>query len=261
MNKLLALIVAMFVFAGAQAQYYDNVNKKIGGYSFKSEFDSLKYETAFRVFNPDGKKIYESVFVDFVMDVNEYQFEKNGTKYYFVDLYSGGAHCCSSLLIYEIRNSKFILTDSAHYGNSGYVVEDIDKDGTKEIISGNDMFAYAFTNYAETRFPLRVQELKYGKLNVVTGRYKADLIAEIGYFESDLEAFVKEFPNWECPETEDEDTFNTDAGSVKTLLAAIVADYHSLGEVQRGYDLVDKYYRCPDKDKFVKILKTDFNLK
>ena len=58
-----------------------------------------------------------------------------------------------------------------------------------------------------------------------------------------------------------EDTFNTDAGAVKTMLAAIVADYYLLGEVSKGYELVDSYYKCPDKDKYREILQNDFKLK
>ena len=126
-------------------------------------------------------------------------------------------------------------------------------------MSGYDMFAYAFTNYSETRFPLRVQKFENGKLIEITGNFKDDLIMEIGYFEEDLNEILK--TGFECPETDDEDTFNTDAGSVKTILAAIVADYYSLGQVERGYDLVKKVYKCKDIDKYIKILKEDFKLK
>jgi hypothetical protein len=261
MKKLFLVILVMIVCAPAYGQYRDNINKKLGDYTFKSFFDTTNYETTFTILDIKGKKIYEIVYLDFISDVNEHQFEKNGNKYITIDLYSGGAHCCSALQICEIKNNKFRILDSAFYGNSGYIIEDLDKDGVKEILSGNDMFAYAFTNYAETRFPLRVQEFKNDKLNDITGRFKTDLIAEIGYFEADLEEFLKENPDYMCPDTEGEDTFNTDAGSMKIMLAAIVADYYSLGEVERGYELVDKYYKCNDKDKFIKILKTDFNLK
>lgn len=258
-GKLFFVILVVFVCGPLFGQYRDNIDKKLGDYTFKSFFDTTNFETKFKILDAKGKKIYETVYLDFVSDVNEHQLEKDGKKFIFLDLYSGGAHCCSSLLICEIKNNKFVILDSAFYGNSGYIIEDMDKDGVKEIISGNDMFAYAFTNYAETRFPLRVQEFKNGKLNVITGRFKSELISEAGYFEADLEEFVKQ--GFVCPETDDEDTFNTDAGSMKIILAAIVADYHSLGQTERGYELIDKYYKCIDKEKFVKTLKEDFNLK
>jgi len=121
------------------------------------------------------------------------------------------------------------------------------------------MFAYAFTNYAETRFPLRVQKFENNKLVEITDNFKGDLIYELGFFEEDLNELIKE--GFACPEKDDEDTFNTDAGSVKTILAAIVADYYSMGQVERGYELVEKVYKCVDKDKYIKILKEDFKLK
>ena len=48
---------------------------------------------------------------------------------------------------------------------------------------------------------------------------------------------------------------------MKTILAAIVADYYSMGQIERGYELVEKVYKCVDKDKYIKILKEDFKLK
>ena len=253
------ILIFLLVFsANAFAQFGRDLDTAFGKVEFSVRFDINRYESSLTV-KKDGKKIYGNVFVDNVYEILNEKFEQGGKSYFLIHLYSGGAHCCSSLLIAEILGDKFVVLDTGFYGNSGFTIEDMNKDGIKEIVSGNDMFAYAFTNYAETRFPLKVQKLQNGKLTEITGQFKDDLIAEAGYFEQDLNEFVKE--GFTCPETEDEDTFNTDAGSVKTILAAIVADYYSLGQVERGYELVEKVYKCVDKDKFVKTLKEDFKLK
>lgn len=55
--------------------------------------------------------------------------------------------------------------------------------------------------------------------------------------------------------------FNTDAGAVQAILAAITADYFYIGELEKGYEYIDKIYTCPDKKKFISILKKDFKLK
>lgn len=249
----------MFLFTSSLfAQWGQDLDTTIAGVRFVAKYDTTKFETKLTI-TKDKNKIHESVFLDNIFDISLEQFQPGGNKYYLLQLYSGGAHCCSSLLITEIKDNKFVVLDSGFYGNSGYVVEDINKDGIKEIMSGYDMFAYAFTNYSETRFPLRVQKFENGKLVEITGNFKDDLIMEIGYFEEDLNEILK--TGFDCPETDDEDTFNTDAGSVKTILAAIVADYYSLGQVERGYDLVKKVYKCKDIDKYIKILKEDFKLK
>lgn len=253
------LIILMFLFSSSLfAQWGQDLDTTIAGVRFVAKYDTTKFETNLTI-TKDKNKIHESIFLDNIYDVSLEQFQPNGNKYYLFQLYSGGAHCCTSLLVTEIRDNKVFVLDTGFYGNSGYVIEDLNKDGIKEIISGNDMFAYAFTNYSETRFPLKVDKFENGKLVDITGRFKNDLIMEVGYFEEDLNEIIK--AGYECPETDDEDTFNTDAGSVKTILAAIVADYYSLGQVDRGYDLINKVYKCKDKDKYIKILKEDFKLK
>jgi hypothetical protein len=252
-------IILIFLFSSSLfAQWGQDLDTTIAGVRFVAKFDTTNFETKLTI-TKDKNKIHESIFLDNIYDISLEQFQPGGNKYYLFQLFSGGAHCCTSLLVTEIRDNKFVVLDSGFYGNSGYVVEDMNKDGIKEIISGNDMFAYAFTNYSETRFPLRVEKFENGKLTDITGNFKNDLIMEVGYFEEDLNEIIK--TGFECPETDDEDTFNTDAGSVKTILAAIVADYYSLGQVERGYDLVNKVYKCKDIDKYIKILKEDFKLK
>lgn len=259
MRIFFAIIVFCLVFnTASRAQYGSTFDTTFGGVKFSSVFDTSSYETRLTI-RSGGKTVYEERLSDNVFAILHEQFQPGGKKYFLINLYSGGAHCCTSLLIAEMQGNKFVVLDTGFYGNSGFMVEDMDKDGVKEIVSGNDMFAYAFTNYAETRFPLRVEKFENGKLTDITRNFKGDIIYELGFFEEDLNELIKE--GFECPEKDDEDTFNTDAGSVKTILAAIVADYYSLGQVERGYELVEKVYKCVDKEKFIKILKEDFKLK
>jgi len=258
MKKYILILFVLLLPVFVNAQWGQNIDTTIAGARFVAKFDTTNFETKLTI-TKDKIKIHESIFLDNIFDISLEQFQPNGNKYFLFHLFSGGAHCCSSLLITEIRDNKLVVLDSGFYGNSGYMVEDLNKDGVKEITSGNDMFAYTFTNYSETRFPLRVEKFENGKLTNITGKFKDDLIMEIGYFEEDLNEIIKE--GFVCPETDDEETFNTDAGSVKTVLAAIVADYSSLGQVERGYDLVNKVYKCNDTEKYIKILKEDFKLK
>ena len=240
------------------AQWGENISKKIGDYTFVTDNDTNNFTVSLTI-SKNGKQIYKDIFPDLIEDIKQVQLEAGGKNYILIDFFSGGAHCCFSLLVGELKSDKFVRLDSVLYGNSGYNVEDLDKDGEKEIISGNDMFAYAFTNYSETRFPIRIQRIKSDKIKDVTEDFEDIVLKEITEFRKDLDDIIKE--GFECPSTEDEDTFNTDAGSVKTVLAAIVADYNSIGKVEKGYDLVNKVYKCSDKNKFVKILKEDFKLK
>jgi hypothetical protein len=175
-----------------------------------------------------------------------------------LDTYSGGAHCCYSLYIGSFIKGKFKFTDSLYLGNPYYEVTDLNKDGRNEIENSNDMFAYAFTNCAESRFPAMIYKYDAGKLVNVTSEYKDIIIEELDGFLAELRSMTD--TGFKC-ESIDEDTFNTAAGSVKTVLAAIVADYYTLGEVQKGYEMVDSVYKCSDRDKFKKILVNDYKLK
>ncbi len=264
MKRLSAVLLIFLFAAAAQAQWDFRVDTTIGKYTYKSTVDTAQYLTTFTV-SKGNQKIFSETGYDNVYSVSEESMTKNGDRYLFIEYYSGGAHCCTSLLIARISEGnfmeepKFIKLDSAMYGNSGYIIEDLDSNGTKEIVSGNDMFAYAFTNYAETRFPLRVESFDGRKIRNITGKFRNLLLYELESFKSDLDELVK--AGFECPAEDGEDTFNTEAGSVKTVLAAIVADYYSLGEVEKGYELVDKIYKCVDRESFKKILKNDFKLK
>ncbi len=264
MRIFLVLVLTVVFAAASHAQWDIKVDTTIGKYRFKSTVDTSEFTTTLTI-SKGKKKIFSETYYEYVYSVQAESFKKGGEVYYFINFYSGGAHCCSSLILGKIvddsflDNDKFVKLDSSFYGNSGFILEDLDSDGVKEILSGNDMLAYAFTNYAETRFPLRVEGFDGKKLKDITGKFKDMLRGEIEEFTKDLDELIKE--GFECPAEDGEDTFNTDAGSVKTILAAIVADYYSLGEVEKGYELVDKVYKCIDRESYKRILKSDFKLK
>lgn len=258
MKKVLLPILFFITVCTVFAQFGEPLDLKISGYDFKTRINQEEYITALTV-SKGTKNVFEKEYYDIVSSITEQKLTKGGKQYIFIDLYSGGAHCCSSLLIGELGKESFKILDSVFLGNSGYIIDDIENDGVKEIITGNDMFAYAFTNYAETRFPTVIYHFEDNKLENITADYKDYILGEIDAFRKDLAQFTK--TGFECPLTEDEDTFNTEAGSVKTILAAIVADYYSIGEVGKGYELVNKVYKCVDRDKYIKILKEDFKLK
>lgn len=237
--------------------YVKNINFVSGDYAFQTKYDTNDWCSVLKV-KYKNKEIVSTSFDGWVDTINTYDFSGNGEKNVIISSFTGGAHCCVMLFIGVIESGKFYISDTLFLGNSWYNIEDIEKDGKLEINTSSDMFAYAFTNYAETRFPPRVYRIKNNKFKDITKNYPKIVNDYIDELKSDLKEFIK--IKFECM-GKDEDTFNTDAGSVKTILAAITACYHSIGEVKKGYELIDKSYKCPDKDKFVKILKDEYKLK
>jgi hypothetical protein len=91
-----------------------------------------------------------------------------------LDLYSGGAHCCWYTQVYRYTattNAYLMVTHG--WGNADYRSVDIDHDGIPEFVSGDDRFAYAFTDFASSSFPLRVWHYRAGVFDDVTRRFPA----------------------------------------------------------------------------------------
>jgi len=272
MNKIhtgfLTAFFAILVFCGTAFSQTDSgyvfeppvndINLKYGDYTFGTQYDTSIYGSVLTVKYKGNTIVNREPFEGWIDTMFFVDFNKDGKKNLFISVYTGGAHCCVMAFNGVAENGKFRIADTLFLGNAGYNITDMDKDGILEIESASDMFAYAFTNYAETRFPPRVYRVKNNKFTDVTRNYPKlakNMIAEL---KTDLKEFTDK--GFECY-GKDDDTFNTDAGSVKTILAAITACYHILGEVNTGYELINKYYKCPDKDKYIKILKEDFKLK
>ncbi len=237
----------------------DNITYRDGGYLFGSKYNDSTY-TAELTITKSNKKIFESTYeYGKIISINGYDLNGNGKKEYLIDFYTGGAHCCTIMFVAQIKNDKLGFTDSLFWGNSGYEVKDLDKDGTMEIVGYGDMFAYAFTNYAESFEPIAIYQYRYGKIRFANSDFESAVLKNI----KELKESLKEFTDkgFECPPSDSSDTFNTDAGSVKALLAPILADYESIGRADEGYALINRVYKCVDKEKFVKILKKEFKLK
>jgi hypothetical protein len=94
-----------------------------------------------------------------------------------VRLFTGGAHCCFIGQVFERSDGRYHLSQR-DFGNPAIVVEDVDGNGTIEIKTGDDRFAYAFTSYAGTRFPLQIFKVEHGRFVDRSRAYSPVLRAE-----------------------------------------------------------------------------------
>jgi hypothetical protein len=262
--SIIYALFSNFVFSQIDSFVSENnnpvkdINFSCGDYKFQTRYDTNIYSSVLKVKYKNKTIVNDVEFNGWIDTINAFDFNGDGKKSIFIESYTGGAHCCVMVYIGVMENGKFTIPDTLFLGNAWYAIEDIDKDGKLEINTSSDMFSYAFTNFSETRFPPRIYKVNKNKFKDVTKNHPDIVNSYIDELKTDLKEFTK--TGFECLGKED-DTFNTDAGSVKTILAAITACYHSVGEVKKGYELIDKTYKCPDKDKFVKILKDEFKLK
>jgi len=107
--------------------------------------------------------------------------DDDGEQEVFFDVYSGGAHCCTTTRFYTFRAAAntYLRAPSQYWGNAGYEVSDLDDDGRLELSGRDDVFAGAFSSYAGSAFPPKV--IRYtgdpasgsSKLTNVTRRFPA----------------------------------------------------------------------------------------
>lgn len=251
------LFAILFLVSNFGFAQYDTLDVKLGKYRFRAIHSDTSYSTTLKV-TEGNDVIFKGEFEERIESISEAALSSDGKKTILIDVYSGGAHCCNTLYACKIKYDKLLFTDTLYLADSYFDVEDIDKNGKEEILANNMMFAYAFTNFAETRAPYMVFTVENDRFKDISKKFPGIFKTQIDEWSTDLQVFVDS--NYQC-QPDGDDTFNSDAGSVKTLLAAITANYYTLGEVYKGYELIDKVYQCPDKDSFVKILKEDYKLK
>ena len=101
----------------------------------------------------------------------------NGEPEVLLDLYWGGAHCCYFTDVYRYDGTEYARTRHA-WGDAGYRLSDLNGDGRPEFISGDDNFAYAFSDYGDSAFPIQVWSYDSGQFTDVTRQYPALILRD-----------------------------------------------------------------------------------
>jgi hypothetical protein len=91
-----------------------------------------------------------------------------------VDAYTGGAHCCTVSKIWHFTGAGYAATER-DWGNQVYVLRDLGRGARPEFRSADDRFSYAFSSYAESRWPVLILAYRAGKLRDVTARFPAQV--------------------------------------------------------------------------------------
>ena len=165
------------------------------------------------------------------------KLDKTGDPKVLVDNFSGGAHCCTTSWIYGYdANAKRYVFTQHPWGNAGYSLQDLDRDGIPEFRTRDDRFAYAFASYAGSLYPPQVWSYQQGRMVNVTRQYPQLIKAEAFqlwqyYLEAKLEP-------------------NTEAEVERSSLAAYLAAKYLLGEATDGWQRVKRAYQQPNRAEF-----------
>jgi hypothetical protein len=111
--------------------------------------------------NGPGKK---SVFVR--------DLDGDGEPEVLLALYWGGAHCCHFSYVYRYLDGSYRRVYHL-WGDPSYALRDLNGDGNPEFVSADDRFAYAFTSFADSAFPVQIWRYQAGRFSNVTRAFPA----------------------------------------------------------------------------------------
>ncbi|HMN86892.1 MAG TPA: hypothetical protein PKA74_12985 [Bauldia sp.] len=86
-----------------------------------------------------------------------------GPEVYFTS-YSGGAHCCSTVIVADEVDGKWQALEVGEFDGDGNYLGDLDADGVAEIATVDNAFLYQFDCYACSAAPLVIYTVKDGKV-------------------------------------------------------------------------------------------------
>lgn len=98
--------------------------------------------------------------------------EHNGQPDVVLDLYSGGAHCCTIVQIFSFDPGTNTYAETErNFGDPQSKVVDLRHDGRYEFLTADDSFAYEFTDFAASGLPIEILTFAGGHFVDVTGSY------------------------------------------------------------------------------------------
>ena len=150
------------------------------------------------------------------------------------DFFSGGAHCCSYSLVfrYDPRKQQYISTIH-NWRDTGYQLKDFDADGLPEFEGRDLRFAYHFSSFAASRFPVRIWQYRQGKFIDVTRRHPKRVLEQANEFWQEYVAERQNLLAWQQYGGSD---------AARAALAAYMANQYLLGKEQEGWQRLQQSY-------------------
>jgi len=91
-----------------------------------------------------------------------------------LDLYSGGAHCCSVEQVYyfDATTSRYVKVER-NFGDPGARLERLGAGASDDFVTANDAFAYEFTDFAASGLPIEILRFSNHSFENVTRSFPA----------------------------------------------------------------------------------------
>jgi hypothetical protein len=92
----------------------------------------------------------------------------NDMKEVYLSNYTGGAHCCSEVVIAEKTPAGWVTVEVGAFDGDGDFLQDLTGDGAAEIVTVDNKFLYTFDCYACSAAPLVIRTVRDGKVVDIT---------------------------------------------------------------------------------------------
>lgn len=136
----------------------------------------------------------------------------------WVDIYSGGAHCCLDSRFFRWLPSRGAYASTTHaWRDVGYERTRLDGDARPELVSADARFGYMFTSFAGSAFPVQIWHFDHGRIIDVTRAFPSEI-------ERDANQLWRSYRR-----------FRTGRDDPRGVLAAWVADEFLLGRGDEGW--------------------------
>jgi hypothetical protein len=109
---------------------------------------------------------------DKTSSVHVLDLEPDGQPDVVLDLYSGGAHCCSIEQIFSFDPGTMTYAMTQHdFGDPGEEIVDLGHNGRYQFLTADDAFAYEFTDFAASGLPIQIFTFSHRHFFNVTRHY------------------------------------------------------------------------------------------
>lgn len=173
--------------------------------------------------------------------VHVLDLEHNGQPDVVLDLFSGGAHCCSieQIFAFDPASGTYVKAQR-NFGDPGMKVVDLRHNGFLEMLTADDSFAYEFTSFAASGLPIQILTFSGGHFHNVTRSYPGAIERDAAFW---LHAFK----------------VRQRSGDTVGLIAAWAADEDLLGHARRANRYLERQAKAghlttpggPDGARFI----------
>lgn len=125
--------------------------------------------------------------------VHVIDLEHDGQPDVVLDLFSGGAHCCSieEIFSFDPGTMTYVETER-NFGDPGERIVDLGHNGRREFLTADDSFAFEFTDFASSGLPIQILTFANRRFANVTRKYPKLIAKDAAVWLSAFTSMAKE---------------------------------------------------------------------